>query len=98
MSVSDSYQKRALRPDNFQIEFATTLPEHVLVIDDSWVSGANAQSAAAVLKVAGVREVSVLTVSRVLNPAFDATKRFLREPRPAVCDPKICPWTGGGCP
>lgn len=98
LSVSDSYQKRVLRPDNFLIESATTLPEHVLVIDDSWVSGANAQSAAVALKTAGVRDVSVLTVSRVLNPGFDATKRFLRAAGPLVFDPNICPWTDGACP
>jgi hypothetical protein len=41
----------------------------VLLLDDSWVSGASAQSAAAALKRAGARRVAVIVLGRHLDPA-----------------------------
>lgn len=51
---------------------------HVLVIDDSWVSGVHSQSVAASLKAAGAQQVSIFTVARVLNPEWGPTKPFIR--------------------
>ena len=41
----------------------------VLLLDDSWVSGASAQSAAAALKRAGAGRVAVIVLGRHLDPA-----------------------------
>ena len=41
----------------------------VLLLDDTWVSGASAQSAAAALKRAGARRVAVVVLGRHLDPA-----------------------------
>jgi hypothetical protein len=41
----------------------------VLVVDDTWVSGGSAQSAAAALKLAGARRVAVVVLGRHVNPA-----------------------------
>jgi orotate phosphoribosyltransferase len=51
----------------------------VLVVDDTWVSGGSAQSAAAALKLAGARRVAVLVLGRHVNPADPASARFLTE-------------------
>jgi phosphoribosylpyrophosphate synthetase len=51
----------------------------VLVVDDTWVSGGSAQSAAAALKLAGARRVAVVVLGRHLNPADPASARFLAE-------------------
>jgi hypothetical protein len=40
----------------------------VLVIDDSWVSGGSAQSAAVALKLAGARRVAIVVIGRHVNP------------------------------
>lgn len=40
----------------------------VLVIDDTWVSGGSAQSAAAALKLAGARRVAIVVLGRHVNP------------------------------
>jgi hypothetical protein len=40
----------------------------VLVVDDTWVSGGSAQSAAVALKLAGARRVAVLVLGRHLDP------------------------------
>ncbi len=54
----------------------------VLVVDDSVITGARAQSAAAALRIGGVRVAGVLAVGRVLDPA-----RGIRVP-------PSCPWAG----
>jgi hypothetical protein len=50
----------------------------VLVVDDTWVSGGSAQSAAAALKLAGARRVAVIVLGRHVNPGDPASARFLR--------------------
>ncbi len=54
----------------------------VLLLDDTYVSGARAQSAAAALHVAGIRSVLITPVGRVLRPErFGAHADFLRQHR-----------------
>ena len=49
----------------------------VLVIDDTWVSGGSAQSAAAALKLAGARRVAIVVLGRHVNPADPRSAGFL---------------------
>lgn len=42
----------------------------VLVVDDTWTTGAHAQSASAALKAAGARTVAVVAIGRWFNPAY----------------------------
>ena len=49
----------------------------VLVVDDTWVSGGSAQSAAAALKLAGARRVAIVVLGRHINPAEPSSARFL---------------------
>jgi hypothetical protein len=59
---------RELNPGRLR---ATGLPPggDVLLVDDTWVSGASAQSAAVALKRAGARRVAVVVLGRHVNPA-----------------------------
>jgi orotate phosphoribosyltransferase len=41
----------------------------VLLVDDTWVSGGSAQSAAAALKLAGARRVAIVVLGRHVDPA-----------------------------
>jgi hypothetical protein len=50
----------------------------VLLVDDTWVSGGSAQSAAAALKAAGARRVALLVLGRHLDPADPRSAEFLR--------------------
>lgn len=57
--------------------------EPVLLIDDTWTKGANAQSAAAALKRAGAGPVAAVVIGRHLNRTWGANDRQLRGlPRP----------------
>jgi predicted amidophosphoribosyltransferase len=52
--------------------------EAVLLIDDTWTSGANAQSAAAALKSAGAGPVAAVVIGRHLNREWHENDRRLR--------------------
>lgn len=69
---------------------------HVLVVEDTWVSGAKAQSVAVALKDVGAGAVSVLAVARWLRydwPDHRALIEDLRQPYDAF----VCPVAGGLC-
>jgi orotate phosphoribosyltransferase len=53
----------------------------VLLVDDTWVSGASAQSAAAALKAAGARRVALVVIGRHVDPADLRSAEFLRALR-----------------
>lgn len=50
----------------------------VLLIDDTWTTGANAQSAAAALKAAGASRVGALVIGRFVNRGWRHNDRHLR--------------------
>lgn len=57
--------------------------EDVLLIDDTWTTGANAQSAAAALRGAGARSVAAVVIGRYINRQWhrnDARLRALPQP------------------
>ena len=53
----------------------------VLLVDDTWVSGGSAQSAAAALKTAGARRVALVVLGRHIDPADPRSAEFLRALR-----------------
>ena len=50
----------------------------VLLIDDTWTTGANAQSAAAALKAAGSTRVAAVVIGRYLNREWHENERRVR--------------------
>ena len=55
----------------------------VLLIDDTWTTGANARSAAAALKAAGAERVAVVAIGRYVNREWSQNDGQLRRlPRP----------------
>jgi hypothetical protein len=90
---------RALHPENWALEQGVVIPEHVVVVDDSWVTGSNAQGVASMLKQSGALRVSSLAVARVMRPGFGANPEFIRSRLAgSTFDGHRCPWTGGECP
>jgi predicted amidophosphoribosyltransferase len=51
----------------------------VLILDDTWTTGAKAQSASAALKAAGAGTVAVVTIGRWFNPTYNPTGADARE-------------------
>jgi hypothetical protein len=62
----------------------------VLLLDDTWVSGASAQSAAAALKLAGAGRVALVVLGRHVNPADPRAARFAAGLTPGPYDPAAC--------
>lgn len=65
----------------------------VLVVDDTWVSGGSAQSAAAALKLAGARHVAIVVLGRHVNPADPRSAALLASVHAAG---DAGAWAGGG--
>ena len=53
----------------------------VLLVDDTWVSGASAQSAAVALRAAGARRVALVVIGRHVDPADPRSAEFLHALR-----------------
>lgn len=89
---------RIVRPDKFQVTDPGAIEgRHVLLLDDVWTTGSNAQSAALALRRSGARAISVMVVGRWINPAYPPVMRFLERHGGNGFDPSACPVTGGRC-
>ncbi len=71
---------------------------NVLLLDDTWVSGASAQSAAAALKRAGARHVAVVVLGRHIDPADRLAGPLAARLAPAPYDPAKCAVHGQTAP
>ncbi|PPJ36384.1 amidophosphoribosyltransferase [Nocardia nova] len=71
---------------------------HVLVLDDTWVTGSRAQSAALAVRAGGATKVSIMTIGRWLRPTHHPTSTFIPKHLQNDYDPSVCPVTGGDCP
>jgi predicted amidophosphoribosyltransferase len=92
-------QRREINPAFYDVLTPVPRSGHVLVIDDTWVSGGHAQSVAMALKNAGAQQVSVLAIARWVDlqkPYPRWTYNNIIEPEPFAME--ICPWTGRDCP
>ena len=58
-------RERVLDPQLFYVD-SDQVSGHVVIVEDSWVTGANAQSAAIALHQAGADYVTILSVARLL--------------------------------
>lgn len=66
----------------------------VLLVDDCWVSGGSAQSAAAALKLAGARRVALVVLGRHVDPGDPRSAELMRALR-SSSPPPACPCGDG---
>lgn len=102
-----STSDRRVRGDAFEVVDPPGA-SHVMLIDDTWVSGATTLSAVATLQASGAQQVSVLVLARWLDPTYEPTNQFLttvrehasRNPQDVWRNPQdVCPFTlDGSCP
>ena len=94
---TDRQKTREFDPDTFTLisDPDERKLKHILLIDDSWVTGSTVQSAAACLKLAGAGEVSIYCVGRIV------TERYIKSLNPSPLKnfetalhykPGWCPW------
>jgi hypothetical protein len=89
LAIRPGRQGRDLDPGRF---LAQRIPAgaSVLLLEDSWVSGASAQSAAVALKLAGARYVAIVALGRHVNPADPGAAPLVTRLAPARYDPLAC--------
>ncbi|HTX33112.1 MAG TPA: hypothetical protein VMD09_17160 [Solirubrobacteraceae bacterium] len=93
---SNQVVPRSFSPDRYVAE-RSLCGEPVLLIDDTWTSGASAQSAAATLKAAGAGVVAAVVIGRHVNREWHENDRRLRAlprfdwSRCALCVPAAPP-------
>ncbi|WP_232668836.1 phosphoribosyltransferase [Pseudonocardia sp. TRM90224] len=86
-------------PDRFAVaeEWRSRVEgRHVLVVDDTWVSGCKSQSAAITLKAAGATRVTILSAARWLDRQYPGHDDLIKA-LPEIFDPLVCPATGSKC-
>ncbi len=74
---SSDVEPRFFDPDKFEA-MRPLDGEPVLIIDDTWTTGASAQSAAAALRGAGAGRVGAVVIGRHINREWHDTERRLR--------------------
>lgn len=89
--------ERLFAPEHWPVRIDRPV-RHVILVDDSWVSGSHAQSVASSLKGSGIQQVSIFAVARVLRANWTASKPLVAKLHGGTFDWKQCPWTGGACP
>jgi hypothetical protein len=92
--------ERTVRHDRFLVpdrHLDRVQDRSVLVVDDTWTSGAKIQSAAVALHDAGAKTVIALCVARWCRDNW-ADHRELLDRCAAPYDAFVCPTTGGACP
>lgn len=92
-------ERHNLVPDRFVVcsEYRPAVAgRHVLVVDDTWVSGGKAQAAALALRQAGASAVTVLCVGRWLSWNRTEHQAFMKLPLEPY-DARLCPVTATAC-
>lgn len=92
--------KRRPLPHRFAVAdqfVSTVVGRHVLVVDDTWVSGDKPQSAALALRMAGARTVTIVCIARWLSWTYNEEHRQLISSLTAPYNARQCPVTGSVC-
>lgn len=90
---------RRLDAETLSISSSSSLEgRHVVIFDDTWTTGAKAQSAALRVRRAGARMVTIVVTARIMNTSWGPAARFLEDHPKVPWSGAVCPVTGGSCP
>jgi hypoxanthine-guanine phosphoribosyltransferase len=70
---------------------------HVLLIEDTWTSGGNAQSTALTLRHGGAVSVTIVALARWLKHEEPPTGAFVTSRLTEDYDPLVCPVNDPNC-
>ncbi len=91
-------ESRATEVELNHYKIGQRLQGHVLVLEDTWVTGRNAQVIAIQARRAGAEYVSIVVLARMLDYGFPPTKGFVDSWDPdARWSTQPCPVTGSKC-
>lgn len=88
----DRDRRRVFRPGFFAVRDPKVVNgRHVVLVDDTWVTGSHLQSAAAALRQAGAAHVTGLVLARRLRPDWGMNADFVGEQLTRPYDVTVCP-------
>lgn len=90
-------RERTVRPDHFHAPDGVPQGAHVLLLEDTWTTGAATQSAALTLKRAGAVQVSALVLARWMDPDDAGTRTLLGTIISTEYALDFCPWHFTAC-
>ncbi|MEV0275064.1 hypothetical protein AB0I22_01570 [Streptomyces sp. NPDC050610] len=91
----DSDQRRVFQHDFFAVsDHEAVCGRHIVLVDDTWVTGSHLQSAAAALRQAGAVRVTGLILARRLRPDWGTNADFISERLVRPYDVAVCPVGG----
>jgi hypothetical protein len=91
-------ERRSTSTDRFTIAAHSQVSDrHVLLIEDTWTSGGNAQSAALTLRAGGAASVTIVALARWLKPEEQRTGEFVTSRLTRDYDPRVCPLSDPDC-
>lgn len=82
-------EERTFHPDRFVVPVSAA-GGRVLLLDDTWTTGARVQSLAHGLKSAGALAVAAVVLGRHLNPAHEGSKDVVGRARASTFDIRTC--------
>lgn len=84
-------------PTRYEILPGAANKKHILLIDDTWTTGASVQSLATSLKLAGAEKVTALVIGRWLRNSWPPAASFMSgQMKEKPYDPFDCPVSGAG--
>lgn len=89
--------ERTTSASRFAVTTGDAVDRHVLLIEDTWTSGAKCQSAALTLHHADAASVTIVTLARWLRPTEKLAGAFVKNRLTANYDPLICPVNHPDC-
>lgn len=92
-------EQRVTSADRFVLAGNCHTPgRHVLLIEDTWTTGGNAQSAALTLRRGGAASVTIVAFARWLKVEEPPAGEFVTNRLTEDYDPLVCPITTGTAP
>lgn len=88
-------EDRATTIDPDLVEFDHKFSGHTVIVEDSWVTGRNAQSAAISAHQNGAQFVTIVAIARVLDYSWEVSERLVNSwPRDTTWRVTACPVSG----
>lgn len=89
---------RAFEPSYFATQDNALIGgSHVVLLEDTWVTGGHAESAAAALRTADAAQVTILAICRLLDTAWTANRTFATSEHSRPWSAEVCPLSGTAC-
>jgi len=96
--ASELSNDREIHADRFAVADPEAVEgRHVLLLEDTWVTGASAQSAVLTLKEAGAAAATILPLARWIREDGKANEQDFFSKLTTPYDASMCPITGARC-